>query len=102
MRPVSYLPSGYVMLTGVEATELPEGAAKEEAPGSTFSTDDGEQWSLVAHEVQEALIHSAAHGEKDIVNGLQTLNLNAIVAALTKALQEAMARIEVLEAKVGA
>ena len=56
---------------------------------------------FVAHEVQE-VIPSAVNREKDIENGLQTINLDAIVSVLTKALQEAVAKIETLETKVAA
>ncbi len=61
--------------------------------------DEGPQYGFVAHELQEDLIHSAAGGEKDEENRIQNLNLAPVVAALTKALQEAMARIEALEAR---
>jgi hypothetical protein len=61
--------------------------------------DDGrERWGFLAHEVQEKLTPTAAEGEKDAENQIQSLNLIAVVAALTKALQEAMCRIEALEA----
>ena len=56
---------------------------------------------FLAHEVQE-IIPSAVNREKDVENALQTLNLDAIVSVLTKALQEAVAKIETLETKVAA
>ncbi len=56
---------------------------------------------FLAHEVQE-VIPSAVNREKDVENSLQTLNLDAIVSVLTKALQEAVAKIETLETKVAA
>jgi hypothetical protein len=56
---------------------------------------------FLAHEVQE-VIPSAVNREKDVENALQTLNLDAIVSVLTKALQEAVAKIETLETKVAA
>jgi hypothetical protein len=60
--------------------------------------DDTERWGFVAHELQERLTKSAASGEKDGPE-IQGPNMMVIIAALTKALQEAMERIEVLEAK---
>ena len=62
-----------------------------------YQASDEPQWGLVAHEVQETLLRSAASGEKD-GEDVQQLNLIPIVAALTSALQEAMERIEDLEA----
>ena len=60
--------------------------------------DDKPHWGFIAHELQEALLPTAASGSKDC-EGLQGPNPMPIIAALTKALQEAMARIEALEAK---
>jgi Chaperone of endosialidase len=62
--------------------------------------DDEERWGFVAHELQERLTHHAASFDKDVKNALQTPNLMVVVAALTKALQEAQTRIEALEAKL--
>jgi hypothetical protein len=61
--------------------------------------DDIERWGFLAHELQEGLLPTAADGEKDAPNAIQSVNTVAVIAALTKALQEAMARIEVLEGK---
>ena len=55
---------------------------------------------FVAHEVAE-VIPSAVNDEKD-GDAIQTLNIDAIVSVLTKALQEAVAKIETLETKVAA
>ena len=69
-------------------------------PFSVFkNVDPALQYGFVAHEIQEDIIPSAASGKKDAENEIQSLNLPAIVAALTKALQEAMDRIEALEAR---
>jgi hypothetical protein len=62
-----------------------------------FKGSDEERWGFVAHELQSTLIKDAASGEKDMPNGIQSVNTFAIIAALTKALQEAMTRIEALE-----
>jgi hypothetical protein len=60
---------------------------------------------FIAHELQ-AVVPSAVHGEKDAVDTegnpiYQGIDQSKLVATLTAALQEAIARIEVLEAKVG-
>jgi hypothetical protein len=60
--------------------------------------DDEVRWGFVAHEMQEKLFPGAATGRKDGPD-IQSPNLLAIIAGLTKALQEAMLRIEALEAK---
>jgi endosialidase-like protein len=59
--------------------------------------DDIEHWGFLAHELQSALVPDAASGVKDAENILQSPNPLVIIAALTKALQEAMLRIEALE-----
>ena len=64
--------------------------------------DDIERWGFIAHELQETLVESAASGVKDAPDAIQSPNEFTVIAALTKALQEAMARIEALEASVGA
>jgi len=72
------------------AHELIKGSKIEARP-------DEPQWGFLAHELQETLIKSAATGEKDAENLIQSPNPWTIIAALTKTLQEAMARIEALE-----
>jgi hypothetical protein len=62
--------------------------------------DDIEHWGFLAHELQETLIPSAATGAKDQENLIQSPNPWTLIATLTRALQEAMERIEVLEAKL--
>jgi hypothetical protein len=59
---------------------------------------DEEYWGFLAHELQETLIPSAATGVKDQENLIQSPNPWTVIATLTKALQEAMERIEALEA----
>jgi hypothetical protein len=70
-------------------------------PPPLFTEDNQERWGFIAHELQETLIADAATGVKD-GEVVQSPNPWTIIAALTKALQEAMERIETLEAKVGA
>ena len=73
-----------------------------EAAGSSpiqFAADGVERWGFIAHELQETLIMDAATGVKDEEYLIQSPNPWTVIAALTKALQEAMARIEALEAR---
>ena len=67
---------------------------------SVFKADGVDREGFIAHEVQE-VIPSGTNGVKD-GDEIQSLNLDAIVSVLTKALQEAVAKIETLEAKVAA
>ena len=60
--------------------------------------DDIEHWGFIAHELQDTLIPSAASGVKDQADVIQSPNPWTVIATLTKALQEAMERIEALEA----
>jgi hypothetical protein len=59
-----------------------------------------EEWGFIAHELQETLIPSASTGYKDSPNILQSPNIMTLVAPLTRALQEAMERIESLESRI--
>ncbi len=65
-----------------------------------FKGDGVTREGFIAHEVQE-VIPSAVNGAKD-GDEIQSLNIDAITSVLTKALQEAVAKIETLEAKVAA
>ena len=69
--------------------------------GTLFKADGIVREGFIAHEVQE-VIPSGAEGNKDEKNKIQNLRTDAIVAVLTKALQEAVDRIETLEAAVAA
>jgi Chaperone of endosialidase len=68
---------------------------------SIFVGDDVERWGFIAHELQETLTMSAANGYKDINGEVQSPNPWTVIAALTKALQEAMAEIEALKVHTG-
>jgi hypothetical protein len=59
-----------------------------------------EEWGFIAHELQETLIPSASTGYKDAPDILQSPNIMTLVAPLTRALQEAMERIESLESRI--
>ena len=61
-----------------------------------FKADDLVHWGFVAHEV-EGVVQPGVTGEKD-GEKLQALNPIAIIAALTKTVQELQARVEQLEA----
>jgi hypothetical protein len=91
LRPVSYQHRDYT----------PPGLGADQgdvAPRPLFVGDDVERWGFVAHELQETLIPNAATGEKDSPTHIQSPNPWTVIATLTKALQEAMTRIEALEA----
>ena len=63
---------------------------------SIFEENERVRWGFAAHELQEHLTKEASNGEKD-GEEIQQPNPWVVIAALTKALQEAMGRIEALE-----
>jgi hypothetical protein len=88
LRPIKY----------TQANFTPESEADKYKSGDYFIiADDIERWGFIAHELQETLTPTAATGEKDMPNGIQSPNPWTVIAALTRALQEAMERIEALE-----
>jgi hypothetical protein len=91
LRPISYTHQDF---TPPSAKEQAEKFGEPLIKG-----DDIERWGFMAHELQETLIDSAASCPKDALDAIQSPNNWPVIAALTKALQEAMARIEALEAK---
>jgi hypothetical protein len=93
LHPISYTHAEFY------STHSEETKAAADVPDTLITADDDiERWGFIAHETQEALLPTAASGEKDMVDGVQALNLAPILAATVKALQEAMLRIEALEA----
>jgi hypothetical protein len=80
-----------------EAAANPDATPREVSTAPFIEADDIERWGFVAHELQELLIPSAASGVKDDPGAIQSPNPWTVIAVLTKALQEAMARIEALE-----
>jgi hypothetical protein len=90
LRPISYKHRDYT------PAFLAETAKNEGKP--FVEGDDKERWGFAAHELQEDLVETAATGRKDEERVLQSPNPMTVIAALTKALQEAMGRIEALEA----
>jgi hypothetical protein len=111
LRPIKYTQAEYqplsqkkyiaeeIVKSRKEAEENPEAKPREVNTGPMFANDDTERWGFIAHELQEALTPSAATGVKDSPDTVQSPNPFTLIAALTKALQEAMARIEALEAR---
>tara|TARA_R100001163_G_scaffold65813_1_gene65187 strand:- start:6485 stop:7783 length:1299 start_codon:yes stop_codon:yes gene_type:complete len=69
---------------------------KRAAFGELFQEEDVVREGFIAHEVGE-VIPSGCEGAKDAENEVQSLNIDAIVSVLTKALQEAIAKVETLE-----
>jgi Chaperone of endosialidase len=100
LDPISYTHQEYVPPSPPAAGQTPGGGSIEQpvAPAPLVADDDTERWGFIAHELQETLIESAATGYKDSPTHIQSPNPWTVIAALTKALQEAMARIEALEA----
>jgi hypothetical protein len=89
LKPIQYTPAEF---------SPPSHADHIETSGPLYTASDVEHWGFLAHELQETLVPSVATGVKDDDVRVQSLNPAGIIAALTKALQEAMARIEALEA----
>jgi hypothetical protein len=111
LRPIKFSqqefsPPSHVEYIASERSKLAKLAEDPEAPqptaqpnlGPLFINDDNERWGFIAHELQDTLTMSAASGVKDSPNIVQCPEPMTIIAALTKALQEAMTRIEALEA----
>jgi len=90
LRPIRY----------TQAEFTPPSQVREGAATPMFLADDIERWGFIAHELQDTTVASAASCEKDAPNAIQNPNPWTVIAALTKALQEAMERIEVLESVV--
>ena len=107
LRPIKYTQAQFSPPSHVEYVEgLKEQASKTKKgvqpvaiPGHLFEEDDVERWGFIAHELQETLTPSAATSVKDADDAIQSPNPFTVIAALTKALQEAMTRIEALEAR---
>jgi hypothetical protein len=88
LRPVSYRQKEFTF------QPLP----KSESAVPLIEADPRERWGFVAHELQDDLIETAATVRKDHPDQLQAPNLMAVVAALTRTVQELQARVEELEA----
>jgi hypothetical protein len=112
LRPIKYTqaqfsPPSHVKFVAEEVLKArqdaendPEAKPREVNADPLFAADDIERWGFIAHELQETLTPSAASGVKDSPDTIQSPNPWTVIAALTKTLQEAMARIEALEGPV--
>jgi hypothetical protein len=98
VRPVSYKFNDW---TPEWEKETQEKRAKEENRDVRpfIVGDNMTQWGFIAHELQDALIPSVSSGYKDIQGAVQVPNSLPLIAMTVKVLQEAVARIELLEAK---
>jgi len=94
LRPIKYTQKEYT--PPVEETR----AAETGVP--FLAADPAERWGFIAHELQETLTPSAATGVKDQADCIQSPNPFTLLAAVTKALQEAMDRIEAQDARIAA
>jgi hypothetical protein len=95
LRPISYTHRDFTP----PGSLAKQRAAKLEG-GPLIKNDDATHWGFNAHELQETLLPTAASAKKDAEDAIQSPNPMAVIAALTKALQEAMTRIEALEEKL--
>ena len=100
LRPVTYTHRDFSPQSHLDLMDKQRAEGQEVSDLPFVQGDDIERWGFVAHELQDTLVDSAASAPKDAPDALQAPNPWTVIAALTKALQEAMARIEVLEAKV--
>jgi len=98
LRPIKYTQAEFSPPSHIEYQARAAAEGKEVSFTHMFEADDVERWGFIAHELQATLTPSAASGVKDSPNEIQSPNPFTVIAALTKALQEAMARIEALEA----
>jgi hypothetical protein len=113
LKPIKYTqkefqpPSQQNYITGELARVQKNAKENSDIPATEVNTtpmflaDDTERWGFVAHELQETLTMSAATGVKDSPDHVQAPNPFTVIAALTKALQEVMAEVEILKTKVG-
>lgn len=107
LRPISYTQADYTPpppteIKPADPIKLADGTTFQPPPqppatGPLFQADNIERWGFIAHELQQTMIPTAATGYKDAPDTIQSPNPWTIIAALTKTLQEAMARIEALE-----
>jgi hypothetical protein len=106
LRPISYTQAEFTPPSQVAYIADKQAAHKAGDPpvntGPMFPADNVERWGFIAHELQNTLVESAATGVKDAPDTIQSPNPFTVIAALTRALQEVMARIEALEETVAA
>jgi hypothetical protein len=98
LRPIKYTQAAFSPPSHEDYVREQQAKGNEISAEPMFPADNIERWGFIAHELQATLVPSAATGEKDAYDTIQSPNPFTVIAALTKALQEAMARIEALEA----
>ena len=101
LRPVSYRHQDYIPAANAPIAGKAKYSTSRANPTAGRRRRRGAMGLASAHELQEALIADAATGVKDQANCIQSPNVMTIVATLTRTLQEAMERIEALEAQRG-
>jgi hypothetical protein len=102
LRPIKYTQAEFSPPSHLAHIEQMKAKGNEVSDAPLFAADNIERWGFVAHELQTTLTGTAASGVKDAPDTIQAPNPLTVIAALTKALQEAMTRIEALEARAGA
>jgi hypothetical protein len=99
LRPISYTNKDFTPPAQIAYNKKAKADGLQVSDAPMFKGDNIERWGFLAHEMQKATIDSAANCAKDAPDAVQSPNPWTIIAALTKTLQEAMERIEVLEGK---
>jgi hypothetical protein len=99
LRPIKYTQAAFSPPSHLAHVAKAKADGQPIAEGPLFAADNIERWGFIAHELQKATITSVATGEKDSPDIIQSPNAWVLIAALTKTLQEAMVRIEALEAR---
>lgn len=102
LRPIKYTQKAFSPPAHIEFVEREKAAGRAVNEGPMFPSSPLEFWGFIAHELQETLTESVASGVKDSPNIIQTPDTLPLTAVLTKALQEAMARIEAQDARIAA
>jgi hypothetical protein len=98
LRPIKYTQAEFTPPSQLAHIEQMKADGRPVEEGPMFPADNIERWGFIAHELQATLLPTASTGVKDSHDHVQSPNPMPLIAALTKALQEAMARIEALEA----
>jgi Chaperone of endosialidase len=94
LRPIVYTFKDYTPPT----KDAQDEAKKSGTPFIKGGSD--KRWGFIAHELQEALLPTAATGTKDQPDAIQSPDPMTLLAVVTKALQEAMEKIDTLTARV--
>ena len=92
LRPIKYTRAEFRHPTQHQVEDV-----TKEVQEPLFKADEIERWGFIAHELQETLLDSAASCPKDDPKVYPSPDPWPVIAALTKALQEAQELIEALE-----